>query len=217
MRPLVEIARILAYVCVVVSSGSCTPLGDPAITSAPFVENFDRADLGPLWSNTGGNWRIIDGKLHIQGARNHPLWLHRRLPRDVRIEFTVRSDSPAGDIKVEVFGDGVSSARSESYTATSYVVIFGGWNNTLDVLARLDEHGADRVERRSRRVEMGRTYRFMIERRGGHIVAKVDGTVLVEMRDPDPLSGRGHDHFGFNDWDAALTFDDLRITPLSAM
>src|SRR5262245_6646454 len=136
-------------------SSSSTPQGDPAILGAPFTDSFDRADLGTAWSTTGGNWRIEDGKVRIQGARNHPLWLRRRLPRDVRIEFTARSDSPSGDIKVEIYGDGVSAATTSSYTATSYVIIFGGWNNSLDVIARMDEHADDRVARPSRRVEPG--------------------------------------------------------------
>lgn len=193
---------------------ACTPQGDPTIAGAPFRDDFSRSELGPLWNNTGGPWRIVDGRLTVQGARNHPLWLRRRLPRDVRIEFDARSASPDGDLKVEVFGDGVSSARTASYTATSYVVIFGGWRNTLDVLARMDEHGADRVERPSRRVVPGQTYRFKIERRGNHIQVFVDGSLLVEMRDDQPLEGRGHDHFGFNDWDAPVSFDNLVITPL---
>ena len=28
-----------------------------------------------------------------------------------------------------------------------------------------------------------------------------------------PLSGGGHDHFAFNDWDVPACFDDLLITP----
>lgn len=205
---------LLGLAAVTIASQGCTPQGDPTIAAAPFTDDFDRAELGPLWNNTGANWRIVDGRLSIQGGRNHPLWLKRRLPRDVRIEFDARSDSPDGDIKVEVYGDGVSSATQASYDATSYVVIFGGWRNSLDVLARMDEHGRDRVERPSRRVVPGRTYRVKIERRGSRITAWVDGTVLVEMDDPDPLYGRGHDHFAFNDWDAQLTFDNLVITPL---
>jgi hypothetical protein len=34
------------------------------------------------------------------------------------------------------------------------------------------------------------------------------------MNDREPLSGRGHDHFAFNNWDSDLWFDNLRITPL---
>ena len=53
-----------------------------------------------------------------------------------------------------------------------------------------------------------------IERRGARITAWVDGEELVSMTDPEPLEGRGHDHFAFNNWDTDLTFDNLRITPL---
>ncbi|MGE0788853.1 MAG: family 16 glycoside hydrolase [Sandaracinaceae bacterium] len=194
--------------------GGCTPQGDPAIGPEGFLDTFDREDVGDDWHNTGGRYRIEDGQLNIQGARNRPLWLRRRLPRDVRIELDVRSESPQGDIKLEVFGDGTSRATSESYTATSYVVIFGGWNNSLNVMARMDEHAEDRVVGPPRRVEQGRTYHMRIERRGDTITAWVDDQQLVQMVDPDPLEGRGHDHFAFNDWEANLFFDNLRIVPL---
>ncbi len=193
---------------------ACTPQGDPAIPPTGFTDDFEREDLGDHWHNTGGRYQIQNGWLNIQGARNRPLWLRRRLPRDVRIEFDVRSDSPQGDIKVEVFGDGSSRATTESYTATSYVVIFGGWNNSINAIARLDEHGDDRVVGPRRRVEPGQTYRMRIERQGNRITAWVDDVELAHMDDPNPLEGRGHDHFAFNDWEANLSFDNLRITPL---
>lgn len=197
-----------------VTLASCTPQGDPGLPADGFVDDFERAQLGDAWSNTGGSYRIVAGQLVVDGARNKPLWLKRTLPRDVSIEFDVKSDSPDGDIKAEVFGDGVSKAESVSYTATSYVVIFGGWKNSLNVLARMDEHGDDRVVGPPYKVVPGRTYRMKIERRGGTITAWVDDHELVSMTDPDPLYGPGHDHFGFNNWQAKLTFDNLRVMPL---
>lgn len=196
------------------ASTACTPQGDPGLGRRGFADDFDRVELGPDWNNTGASWRIQGGELRVQGARNRPLWLKRTLPRDVRIEFDAQSDSPAGDIKVEVFGDGTSRAQAASYTATSYVVIFGGWNNQLNVLARMDEHGADRVVGPRRPVTPGKRYHFRIERRGKRLVVWVDGAELLRLDDASPLYGRGHDHFAFNDWDAALHFDNLRITPL---
>ena len=193
---------------------ACTPQGDPAIGPEGFTDDFERDELGDHWHNTGARYRIENGALTIQGARNRPLWLRRKLPRDVRIEFDARSDSPQGDIKVEVFGDGQSRATSTSYTATSYVVIFGGWNHSTNLIARLDEHGADRAIGPPRRVEPGRTYRMRIERKGNRITAWVDDEMLATMEDPKPLEGRGHDHFAFNNWESELTFDNLRITPL---
>jgi len=201
-------------VCVAVFVLACTPQGDPAIPAGGFVDDFERDDIGDLYNDTGGPWEIRDGQLHVRGARNRPLWLRRTLPRDVRIELDVTSHSPEGDIKVEVFGDGVSRATSESYTATSYVIIFGGWNNSTNLIARMDEHGSDRAVGVQKRVEPGQTYHLEIVREGNTITARVDGELLAEMEDPEPLAGRGHDHFGFNNWQSDLYFDNLEITAL---
>jgi hypothetical protein len=192
----------------------CSPQGDPGLGPDGFSDDFERHELGDAWNNTGGSYEVRDGVLKVSGARNKPLWLKRRLPHDVSIEFDAKSDSPDGDIKVEVFGDGVSKAESVSYTATSYVVIFGGWKNSRNVLARMNEHGDDRVVGEELKVVPGKTYHMKIERRGGNIGFWVDGRKIASMNDPEPLSGPGHDHFAFNDWQAQLTFDNLRIKPL---
>ena len=192
----------------------CTPQGDPALSSAGFEDTFDGVKLGDAWRDTGGGFRLSSGKLHVHGARNRPLWLARRLSHDVRVEFDATSDSPDGDIKVELFGDGRSKAETTSYTATGYVVIFGGWNNSLNVLARLTEHGKDRVVGPTYKVIPHHTYRMKIERLGATLTAWADGRQLARMVDANPLYGRQHDHFAFNNWQSDLTFDNLVITPL---
>jgi hypothetical protein len=207
-------ARLLPAAALALSPcAACIPRGDPTL-GAELSDDFERKDLGPVWHNTGGPYEIVNGLLHVKGARNKPLWLRRTLPRDVRIELDVRSESPEGDIKLEVFGDGVSKALTASYTATSYVVIFGGWGNQKNLIARLDEHGSDRVEGPAKKVEPGHTYHMKIERKGDTITAWVDGVVLAQLRDPAPLAGVGHDHFAINNWQSDLWFDNLKITPL---
>lgn len=193
---------------------ACTPQGDPAIGAEGFRDDFEREQLGDLYNNTGGSYEIRDGWLHVRGARNRPLWLRRVLPRDVRIEVDVKSLSPEGDIKLEVFGDGSSRAETDSYTATSYVLNFGGWGNSKNQIARMDEHGADAAVGPRYPVEQGRVYRLKIERRGNVITAWADDRELASLNDPEPLEGRGHDHFAFNNWQSDLYFDNLVITPL---
>ena len=205
MRPTSLLAGLLV--------AGCGSRGDPALRGR-FTDRFDRAEIGPNWRDTSGQWRVSDGAVCVEGARNHPLWLRRRLPHDVRIELRARSASPDGDIKVEVFGDGRSYATEDSYTATSYVLVFGGWRNRLSAIARMDEHGTDRKTRTAPRVEPDRAYRFRIERRGRRLEWRIDGAPFLEMDDPAPLAGEGHDHFAFNDWDAPVCFDDLEVTPL---
>jgi hypothetical protein len=194
---------------------------------APFVDTFDRAELGADWNQTGSGWVMKDGRLCVSDAKNHPAWLRRRLPTNARIEFEATSASPDGDLKAEAWGDGQSAATGTSYTdATSYIVIFGGWKNTFHVLARLDEHAKDRTaihvepgetDPRAQPVLPDRAYRFKIERSDGKTVRYfVDDIEILSLKDPNPLLGEGHEHFGFNDWQVPACFDNLTITPLKS-
>lgn len=185
------------------------------VIKAPFVDNFDRAELGSNYHNTGGPYRIVDNKLTIKGAFNHPLWLKKTLPRDAVIELDVLSKGAEGDIKVEAWGDGQSYATTKgAYTATSYVFINGGWGNTSSVLARMDEHAKDITKRAGPKVVPNRTYHWKIKRKGTLVEWFVDGELFLKLDDPAPLTGTGHNHFGFNNWNVELVFDNLKITPL---
>jgi hypothetical protein len=191
----------------------------------PYVEHFDAPKLGADWNATSNAWRIEDGRLCGRSVHNHPAWLMRRLPKNARITFSAESDSENGDLKVEVWGDGRSGATGLSYTnATSYLFLLGAWKNQLNVLARIDEHGRDRLEHRikadskdprEQRVLPGTKYQFQIERRDGKtVVWSVDGVEMHRLVDTEPLLGPGHEHLGFNDWEVHACFDDLSIIPL---
>ena len=179
----------------------------------PYADAFDRAELGANWKNTGGPYRIAGGELVVSRGYNHPLWLAKAIPRDAVIELDCWSDDPAGDLKLEAWGDGKSFATEASYTATSYVFIFGGWHNTISAIARMNEHGADRRVRNDRRVERGKRYHFRIARKGGHLDWQIDGQPFLTFDDPQPLDGPDHAYLGFNDWEAELHFDNLKIAP----
>lgn len=208
----------------------------PAATaSLPFQDDYSQpATVAQRYWSSGGLWRTVDGWLLSPGVKNNPLWLRASLPQDVAVEFDVRSMSPEGDIKVEIFGDG-------SDHATGYVLIHGGWNNSLSIIARLDEHGPAlgvlqaeaakrggdlvssgvysantrvRVEANPYKVEIGRTYHWRIERRGRLLSWFIDGQPFMSFDDPLPLAGKGHDRFGFSSWEAQLFFDNLSVTPL---
>jgi hypothetical protein len=212
----------------------------PAVPSAdllrtPFEDSFDHpatpgsegaGDPGPDWIATGPSlWHVEGGRLCGEHAHNHGIWLKRVLPLNARIEFDAVSDSPDGDLKAEFWGDGRSFATALSYTnATSYLTIFGGWHNKFHVLARINEHGNDRKEitvdphsddPREKPVVPGQSYRFKVERADGKTLKWwVDGNEMLSFPDAAPLTGPGHDHFGFNDWDVKVCFDNVRIVPL---
>jgi hypothetical protein len=172
----------------------------------PFSDDFERPSLGEFWQGAP-SWRIVDGWVFSSGTRNQALWLKARLPDDVVIELDARSESPEGDLKFEIFTDGKNHA-------SGYILIFGGWNNSISAIARLDEHGDDRQELRKKGlVKMGQTYHMKVVRKDKVIKWYVDGQLLLDYYDSEPLRGEGHDRFGFNDWETNLYFDNLRIRP----
>ena len=208
----------------VASSTKAPPALRPAIT-APFEDGFDRAELGADWSALGPAWKIQNGKLCARGARNKGVWLLRKIPVNARIEFEAYAESAEGDLKAELWGDGVSGATGQSYTnATSYLTILGGWKNTKQVLARLDEHGDNRLEididknsddERARPGSPGQPDHFKIERTDGKTISwSVNGAEYFDFIDPEPLAGPGHEHVGFNNWEVPVCFDNLKVTPL---
>lgn len=208
-------------------SDAAAPSGSvaPPLT-APFSDDFNRVALGPDWKPTDDTaYRIEGGELIVKQAYNHPMWLTRAIPRDALVEFDCWSNDDAGDLKVEVWGDGKSFAtdRVGAYTSTAYNFIFGGWHNQLATLARMHEHGEDRLTRADVKVVKGKRYHWAIRRKGGHIEwtitdaasgTPVGSAPFFTLDDAQPLEGPGHAFFSFNDWEAELHFDNLKITPL---
>ena len=184
--------------------------------------------MGPDWLVTMPSrraWRIENGRLCAQNARNHGIWLKRTMPVNARIEYDAISYSDEGDLKSEIWGDGSSSATTTSYTnATSYLAIFGGWKNQYHVLARINEHGTDRKEikidpqsddPKEKPVVRGQQYHIKVERTDGKTVRFfVDDVEYLSYSDSAPLVGIGHDHMGFNEWTVKVCFDNVKVTPL---
>jgi len=184
-------------------------------STAPFTDDFERASLGADWNATSPAYRIAAGQLQVSGAYNHPAWVRRPLPENAVIELDVASKSPDGDIKVELYGDGESFDPDKgSYDSTGYVLIFGGWHNSLSVICRQEEHGAGRkAQRADVRVEPSRRYHFTITRRRGEIAWQIYGRPFLAWTDPEPLSGPAHSYFAVNNWESDVTFDNLQIRP----
>lgn len=207
------------------SAPGVRPVDSAPVIDEPLSEDFEREALGPDWNPTSAAWKLEEGKLCARNARNHPIWYRPRLPRNARIAFDAISNSPDGDIKVEAWGDGTSAASGTTYDdATSYILVLGGWRNSLHVLARMNEHATSRRELRllpgsedpkNQPIVEGKSYHVEIERSDGHTVRLfVDDTEIHSLDDPMPLFGSGHEHFAFNDWAVPVCFDDLLITPL---
>lgn len=188
----------------------------PAMTEGGeliFEETFDDREPGTHWTRGEGEggrgrWRIDDGWMVGNDIKNDALWLEKKLPEKVRVEFDVQAMSPVGDIKFEAFGDGKTHE-------SGYIFIFGGWKNTLDVIARLDEHGKDRKERKTHGVVPNTTYQMALERTGDTLHWFVNDEHFMSYDDEKMLEGEGHEYFAFNIWSAPVRFDNVKVYDLS--
>lgn len=176
-----------------------------------FEENF----AGGLekWEAKSTNWKIVDGQLYTgdRPNNNKGIWLKEpALPADVRIEFTARSTKGKkpvfeGDLKCEFGGD-------KKEHASGYIIILGGWKNTVNTIAKHDEHGKGRLAVDSKvKVEEDKVYRFQVVRLGDEVKWFLDGKLLLKVKDKEPLVGTV---FGFNNWNSRAYFDNLKVFAL---
>ncbi len=214
----------ITLAALVMTAGACEKKAIPPSTPSPddpsrhltggkllLEERFDGATFSSSWTVTeGGDWTIVDGWAHSKKARNKGLWLTgTKLPAATRVEFDIRSEPRGGkrfegDTKCEIF-------NTEPAHEKGYVLVNGGWNNALDIIARLDEHGKDRKERSSRPVEASKTYRWAIVRTDNTLFWFRDGGLFMYYRDANPVPGQ---YFGFNNWEAHLYVDNLKVFEL---
>lgn len=208
--------RRVRLLLLVVLATACK-VKDPPPIREEWTDTFERDSVGGNYYASGDGYRVVNGALNAKGAYNHPLWLRRKIPRDVRIELDAWSTEPRGDIKIEVFGDGHSYDPDRgAYMATGYELIFGGWSNSKSIIARLDEHAPDVVQRTLPKVVPNQRYRWRIERKANQLTWYIDDmtTPFLQLVDPRPLEGSGHEYLGFNNWETDTWFDNLVISPL---
>jgi len=176
-----------------------------------FEEHFERADLGADWNAPQpGEWHIVDGWLKAEKVanddlRNQGAWLVKPLPKKVRIEFKARSMTAVGDMKCEIF-------NTEPRHEQGYSVIFGGWNNTTNAIARHGEHEPNRRNQSEpKKVEPARTYSWAVVRTDNVVRWYIDGKFMLAYDDPTPIDGN---YFGFNNWASDVRFDDIAVYEL---
>jgi hypothetical protein len=177
-------------------------LANPDLPSGAKVERLPE-EAAPA------RWRVEDGWLRNDDAKNQGLWIEALPAEDVpvRIEFVAKSRKPPGnrpfpgDIKCEAFA---TEPRHEA----GYSFINGGWSNQFDTIARLGEHSADDRRKVAMRVEEGREYRYAIIRRGARLDWVRDGELLYTYEDAAPVRGRW---FGFNNWLSDVSYKDFRV------
>ncbi len=209
----------------------------------PFADDFSNpATVSAHYHSLGGFPRVVNGELLSPGTKNNPLWLKATLPDNVLVEFDAHAPSQDGEIRIEIFGNGIDHLSGYELVYAPWTAV-GVQGRLPATLVRLDENaptlqrwqekaraaGASsltaigygpksgiRVEGPPVSIEPGRVYRMRVERRGDTLRWWVDGQRIVEFHDPFPLKGPWNDRVGLSSVEGDVYYDNFRVTPLDA-
>ena len=211
MRDLILVALFLLSL-VFFSCSSCET-SSPVQRGLLYQTDFS-GPLGREWKDEGGDWRVEDGVLKSEKARNMDLVLLKELPANASIEFRMRSFTPFIDAKVRAWGV-LDPEGKTMHDAGAYSFILGGWKGRISTIARLDEHEKKRVENRDKKFPAETWLACRIERKGRDIRWFINEELFLTYVDNDPLPAEQYRHFSFANWQSKVEFDDLRITAIA--
>lgn len=171
-----------------------------------------------------------DGRLNVVTSdqpgskRAATLWWHETLPADVLIEMTAGADLPAEENAANLnlifharepdgrpYQFGRSSAYAEYHKIPNYIITLTGGFQEGWSRVRRDPGFSILSEEKSTRSEPGRTYRIRVLLTGGRIRYWLDGRLIHDARDPQPLPGG---HFALRTWRSRVWWSDIRISAL---
>lgn len=190
-------------------------------------ERFDDAQWGKRWKLEGNaTLKANDGRLSIVTSEEPgqepaaTLWWTEALPADVLIEATAGVDGVVDGNAANVnlichasetdgpYRFGRSGRYGEYQTIPNYIVTLTGGFQEGWSRVRRNPGFVQISEERSTRSEVGRTYRIRLLFAGGRLRYWLDGRLVHDVRDPEPLHGG---HFALRTWRSRVWWSDVRI------
>ncbi|MBD3239061.1 MAG: tetratricopeptide repeat protein, partial [Chitinivibrionales bacterium] len=154
------------------------------------VRSADWWNMTPEPFSDSGGWRIEDSSLHgynIEGFHN--ITYRHKLRGDIRVEWEVTP------LRLNINLNSFIAGEHRFGGYTFHIGSFGS-PHTFVLTRGSSDHMVDHLEYEDG-IELGRTYRFRMEKEGKHVRLFMDGRKLFDYKDPEPYAGTGHQTFGF--------------------
>jgi serine/threonine protein kinase len=179
-----------------------------------FADDFTDPQVTNRWDiiTRGGKWEVRNGEFHFWDGK--PFWarLKKPVPGDVRVEFDIRQE---GDYLCDVtclLGALPMTSHTEPL-AGGYLFQYGGFGNTQIMLRRPNGLLWNRQESPLVR---GKRYHVEAEKAGGQLKLVVDGNVVFNVEDHEPLIGAEHAGVGLYGFQADTYCSHVRVYQLDA-
>ncbi len=216
------------------------PSGEAALTvdgetwtATPLAhDDFTDPDWGKRWVLEGNaTVEARDGKLSVVTAKSKQVeqvatvWWREALPADVLIELTARATGPIEDNAANVnlffharelgggpYRFGRSGRYADYHTIPNYITtLTGGFQEGWARMRR--NPGFNLIsEDKTLRSEVGGAYHIRVVIAGGRLRQWINGRLVHDARDPDPLPGG---HFALRTWRSHILWSDVKISALT--
>lgn len=176
-----------------------------------FRDDFLQPGLGPDWEVTGGRWKAGDGVLRGQNGedRGALVYTNARFPGDVLLDFYGTAVPPCrNDLNFTWKARGWDAAKNDA--DIGYIGGLGGWWTGRAGIEKYPDC-ALRALTGSFCLEPGRAYHIQAGSILDYAFVAVDGQVLVELRDPQPLTGEDCARAGLGVYCSTIEFRRFRV------
>lgn len=171
----------------------------------------DRFDVD--WHVHSGDWRVEGDWLTGRHPENSPgmVFLRGSFPGNVLVEFEARTVPPSTHDINFMWNGCWDETRNERGVA--YVAGLQGWWDGKVGIEKSPEYRLN-VGTPLFPFEPGRTYFIQGGSIDGHCFIAVDGRVLLEVTDPDPIDTSRYDRVGFEAYCSMIQIRNVRVRRL---
>lgn len=171
--------------------------------------DFEGSALPPDAVVTEGEWEVRDGRLWaVGGSKDRTLLLGAALAPPVRIEFECTNwedpvERTLGDITLHLNAEPGLSAFAKGYSLTT-----GSYYNNCSTFYR---EGKALVHTEYSPVRSGVRHKVRAEIEGGNLRYWLDGHMVLQAWDPEPLREWEGRCLGLRTWNTRMAVEKIRI------
>lgn len=178
----------------------------PILYDRPFTERSLREDFDVR----GGEWTVEDGWLTGRNRENFAAMAISRADYfgDVCLEFDARTVPPCThDINVMWNGSWDDQTNTRD---VAYVMGLEGWWDGKVGFEKSPGYALNAATPLFR-IRPGQTYHMQCGGIGGHVFCIVDGKLLLEVTDPEPIDASRFGRVGFEAYCTQVQFKNFRV------
>ena len=173
-------------------------------------EDFSGSDVMSRWKVIGGQYELRDGELRVQNGEPQLVLLRRDLPGDVRIEFECTQEGNYLN-DMGCFLSAVQTNNDREIWSSGYEFKYGAYDNSMIVLMRSDQKIWSQP---ASPIVRGKPFHVVAERVGSRLRLTVNNEEIINILDPDPLTGTDRVAVGLLGWRADTRYRRVKVYSL---